>query len=191
MPKLACIRIPMLILLAVSCTGCQNAYIQPDDIQTIMSPSVRLEGIADIKLEPGEIVTDRYPSKGFGVTDQIAFVNHLKEELESSNSFLSINLNHDSVIDYRINILFHKTVASGRELLGIYYLDVELKIYDHSQLSLIRRYEVLTPENKILSFFTDSTIRATKARAANELHRRLMHDINEWLLDAGASNRRR
>lgn len=174
----------MLILLAVSGTGCQNSYIQPNDIQTIVLPSIQLDGKANIELETGEVVTDRNPSKGFGVADQLAFVNHLKEELDSSHSFLSINLNHDADIDYLVNIIFHKTVASGGDLSGIYNLNVELKIYAHGQLSLQRRYEVITPENEVLAFFVDATIRATKTRAANELHRRVTQDINRWLLDA-------
>lgn len=162
-------------------------YIQPDDIRTIALPSIKLGGKVNIKLETGDIVTDRFPAKGFGAVDQVAFVNHLKEELESSNSFQSISLNHDAVIDYLISILFRKTVASGDELQGIYDLDVELKIFDHGNLSLNRRYEVTSPEDKVLAFFVDTTIRATKARAANELHRRMMQDISAWLLNAGKS----
>ena len=184
MAKLLCIRTAMVILLAVSGAACQNWHIQPDDIQTIISPAVKLEGRANIELETGEVVTDRNASKGFGVADQLAFVTHVKEELESSGSFLRINLNHDADIEYLIKIIFHRTVASGGDLSGIYDLDVELKIYAHSQLSLQRRYEVVAPENEALAFFVDGTVRATKTRAANELHRRVMQDINGWLRDA-------
>jgi hypothetical protein len=173
----------MVILLAVSGTGCQNSYIQPNDIQTIVLPSIQLDGKANIELETGEVVTDRNPSKGFGVADQLAFVGHVKEELESSHAFLRTNLNHDADSAYRIQIIFHRTVASGGDLSGFYELDVELKLYDHRQLALQRRYEVVTPEHEMLAFFVDATVRATKTTAANELHGRVMQDLNGWLRD--------
>ena len=178
----------MLILLALGGTGCQNVYIQPNDIQTIASPAARLVGKANIKVETGEIVSDRFPAKGFGVEDQTAFATHLKEELASSNAFLEIDLNNDAFRDYLINILFHKTVASGGGLEGVYLLDVNMQIYDHGQLSLERLYKVVTPQYPLWSFFVDTTIRATKARAANELHKRLMQDINGWLLNSSPKN---
>ncbi len=184
MPQSFCVRTVLLILVAVSGTGCQNWHIQPADIQTIRSPAVKLEGTANIELETGEVVADRDPSKGFGVADQRAFVRHVKEELEASQALLRINLNHDADSVYLIKIIFHKTVASGGDLSGIYNLDVELRIYDHGQLSLQRQYAVVTPEHEMLAVFVDATVRATKARAANELHRRVMQDINLWLRDA-------
>lgn len=183
MPKLFCIRTSVLLLLVVSGTGCQNWHLQPNDLQTIPSPAVKLAETANIELETGEVVTDRNPSKGFGVADQRAFVRHVKEELEASQAFRSINLNHAAETEYLIQIFFHRTVAAGSDVSGIYNLDVELKIYDHRQLSLQRRYEVVTPEHELLAFFVDATVRATKTRAANELHRRVMQDINEWLRD--------
>jgi hypothetical protein len=183
MPPSLWVRTTLVILVAASGTGCQNWHIQPTDIQTIRSPAVKLEGTANIELETGEVVTDRNPSKGFGVADQLALVGHVKAELEASQAFLRINLNHEADSAYRIQIIFHRTVASGGDLSGIYNLDVELKIYDHGQLSLQRRYEVVTPEHEMLAFFVDATVRATKTRAANEVHRRVMQDINEWLRD--------
>lgn len=184
MPQSLCVHTALLILVAASGTGCQNWHIQPTDIQTISSPAVKLEGTANIELVTGEVITDRNPSKGFGVTDQIAFIGHVKEELESSHAFLRINVNPDADSAYRIQIIFHRTVASGGDLSGIYDLDVELKLYDHRQLALQRRYEVVTPEHEMLAFFVDATVRATKTRAANEVHRRVMQDINGWLRDA-------
>ncbi len=167
----------VIFLVAVSGLSCQNCHIQPTNIQTMISPAVTLEGVATIELETGEVVTDRQPPKRFGVADQRAFIRHVKEELEPSRAFLRITLNHDADSAYLIKIIFQRTVAAGSDLSGIYHLDVELKIYDHRRLSLQRAYNVVTPEHEMLAFYVDATIRATKARAANDLHRRVMQDI--------------
>lgn len=165
----------IVFITIVFFSGCGGfVFITPDHLDKIKIP-VKIDGIVQITIKTGEVLdSDHIPYMGFCFQDQKAFLEHLRNQLETNLTFTKVYLKNEIPADYKIIVDFKKTVREKR----VYYFEVELKIFAGELLSFEKLYNVRSTSS--LKSFHFGSIGHMKLEAANKLLHTILPDLEEW-----------